>query len=95
MFRRSRSRRGRSISKPTSTDHAPGKLLVGYSADIEVILAVRDDVVRVPTAALLEGSRVLVAGADGKLEERKIKTGLANWEYTEVAAGLKPPANAS
>ena len=32
-----------------------GKLLVGYSADIEVILAVRDDVVRVPTSALLEG----------------------------------------
>ncbi len=67
---------------------APGKLLVGYSADIEVILAVRDDVVRVPTSALLEGGRVLVAAGDGKLEERKIKTGLANWEYTEVLDGL-------
>ena len=66
-----------------------GKLLVGYSADIEVILAVRDDVVRVPTSALLEGGRVLVAGADGKLEERQIKTGLANWEFTEVVEGLK------
>ncbi|WP_301100309.1 efflux RND transporter periplasmic adaptor subunit [Propionivibrio sp.] len=67
---------------------APGKLLVGYSADIEVILAVRDDVVRIPTSALLEGGRVLVAGADGKLEERRIKTGLTNWEFTEVSAGL-------
>jgi ABC-type multidrug transport system fused ATPase/permease subunit len=67
---------------------APGKLLVGYSADVEVILAVRDDVVRVPTAALLEGGRVLVAGKDGKLEERKIRTGLANWEFTEVLEGL-------
>ena len=66
-----------------------GKLLVGYSADIEVILAVRDDVVRVPTSALLEGGRVLVASADGKLEERQIKTGLANWEFTEVTEGLK------
>ena len=65
-----------------------GKLLVGYSADIEVILAVRDDVVRVPTSALLEGGRVLVAGADGKLEERKVTTGLANWEFTEVSSGL-------
>ena len=65
-----------------------GKLLVGYSADIEVILAVRDDVVRVPTSALLEGGRVLVASADGKLEERQIKTGLANWEFTEVTEGL-------
>ena len=66
----------------------PGKLLVGYSADVEVVLAVRDDVVRVPTAALLEGGRVLVAGKDGKLEERKIRTGLANWEFAEVLEGL-------
>lgn len=67
---------------------APGKLLVGYSADVEVTLAVRDNVVRVPTSALQEGGRVLVAGADGKLQERKVKTGLANWEYTEVQNGL-------
>ena len=55
-----------------------------------MILAAQDDVVRVPTAALLEGGRVLVANPDGKLEERQVKTGLANWEYTEVAEGLKP-----
>lgn len=67
---------------------APGKLLVGYSADVEVILAVRDNVVRVPTSALLEGGRVLVARSDGTLEERTIKTGLANWEFTEVIDGL-------
>jgi HlyD family secretion protein len=69
---------------------APGKLLVGYSADIEVILAVRDNVVRVSSSALLEGGRVLVAGPDGKLQERQLKTGLANWEYTEVLTGLVP-----
>ena len=67
---------------------APGKLLVGYSADVEVILALRENVVRVPTAALLEGGRVLVAQADGTLAERRLKTGLANWEYTEVTEGL-------
>ncbi|MGP1609784.1 MAG: efflux RND transporter periplasmic adaptor subunit, partial [Burkholderiales bacterium] len=67
---------------------APGKLLVGYSADVEVILAVRENVVRVPTSALLEGSRVLVGGSDGKLAERPLKIGLANWEYTEVLDGL-------
>jgi HlyD family secretion protein len=68
---------------------APGKLLVGYSADVEVILAVREAVVRVPTSALLEGGKVLVGGADGKLEERLVKTGLANWEYSEVTEGLR------
>ncbi len=67
---------------------APGKLLVGYSADVEVILAVRDKVVRVPTSALQEGARVLVAGADGTLQERTVRAGLANWEYTEVLEGL-------
>jgi HlyD family secretion protein len=72
----------------TAQQAAP-RLLVGYSADVEVVLALRESVVRVPTSALLEGGRVLVAGADGKLEERTLKTGLANWEYTEVLDGLK------
>ena len=65
-----------------------GRLLVGYSADVEVVLDARADVLRVPTAALLEGGKALVLGADGRLEERTIKTGLANWEYTEVVAGV-------
>lgn len=69
---------------------APGKLLVGYSADVEVILAVQNDVVRVPTSALQEGDQVLVADSDGILKQRKVKTGLANWEYTEVLDGVKP-----
>ena len=67
---------------------APGKLLVGYSADIEVILAVRENVIRIPSSALLAGGRALVAAADGTLEERKLRTGLANWEFTEVLEGL-------
>lgn len=64
------------------------KLLVGYSADIEVILAARDKVVRVPTSALQEGGKVLVGGQDGTLQERSVKTGLSNWEFTEVLEGL-------
>jgi HlyD family secretion protein len=31
---------------------------------------------------------VLVLGANGVLEERRIETGLSNWEFTEVKAGL-------
>jgi HlyD family secretion protein len=65
-----------------------GRLLVGYSADVEIILDGRDDVLRVPTAAIQEGGKVLVF-ADGKLEERPVKAGLANWEYTEILDGLK------
>lgn len=76
------------IEATLDADKSPPHLLVGYSADVEVVLAVRDGVVRVPTSALQEGGRVLVAGADGTLQERKIKTGLANWEFTEVLEGL-------
>lgn len=67
---------------------AARKLLVGYSADVELVLDGRDGVLRVPTAALLEGGRVLVFQDDGRLQERTLKLGLANWEYTEVLAGL-------
>ncbi|MBW6494844.1 MAG: efflux RND transporter periplasmic adaptor subunit [Burkholderiaceae bacterium] len=77
------------IEATLDPDQAPPRLLVGYSADVEVILATREDVARVPTSALQEGSRVLVAGADGTLQERKVKTGLSNWEFTEVLEGLK------
>jgi HlyD family secretion protein len=64
-------------------------LLVGYSADVEIILEARDGVLRIPTPALQEGNRVLVhREADGRLEERRIDTGLSNWEHTEVRSGL-------
>ena len=64
-------------------------MLVGYSADVEIVLASRPKVLRVPTAALIEGSKVMVLNADsGKLEERKVKAGMANWEYTEIVDGL-------
>lgn len=64
-----------------------GALRVGYSADTEVILEVREGVLRVPTAALLEGSRVLLLDGE-RLVERKLKTGLGNWQHTEVMEGL-------
>jgi HlyD family secretion protein len=64
-----------------------GRLLVGYSADVEIVLDVRRDTLRAPTAALLEGGRVLVL-ADGRLAERKVKAGVANWEWTEIVEGL-------
>jgi len=74
-----------SFDTPSET----GALLVGYSADVEIVLDTRDRALRVPTGALKEGGRVLVYNADsGKLEERKLKTGVANWEYTEVVDGI-------
>lgn len=64
-------------------------LLVGYSADVEIIYDVRDNVPRIPTQTLMEGNRVLLFNQDGVLEERKVTIGLSNWEFAEVTTGLK------
>jgi len=64
-------------------------LLVGYSADVEVVVAARDNVLRIPTAALMPGNRVMVFSPEGTLEERVIEAGLSNWEFTEIRSGLK------
>ncbi|MDD3674162.1 efflux RND transporter periplasmic adaptor subunit [Thauera propionica] len=68
-------------------DEARG-MLVGYSADVEIVLDTRPDVLRVPTSALREGQRVLVE-QNGVLVERSLRTGLSNWEQTEVVEGLQ------
>ncbi len=76
----------------TFVEHeAHAALIPGYSADIEVILKVRADVVRAPTEAVIEGKRVFVFHPDaGRLEQRDIRTGLSNWDWTEIREGLAP-----
>ena len=64
-------------------------LLPGYSADVEIVLSRREQTLRLPTEAVLEGDEVLVyRPADGLLEAHKITPGLANWRYTEVLDGV-------
>lgn len=64
-------------------------LLVGYSADVEVIIQRRENVLRVPTQAIRQNDKILVVNQESRLEERTVETGLANWAYTEVISGLK------
>jgi HlyD family secretion protein len=64
-------------------------MLPGSSADIEVILDESENVLRIPTEAVLEGNRVLVFTADEILRQREIRTGLSNWEWTQVTEGLE------
>jgi len=53
----------------------------------EILLASRDGVLRIPSYALLEGNRVLVARG-GALEARAVEVGLKNWQFAEVVRGL-------
>ncbi|MFA6178584.1 MAG: efflux RND transporter periplasmic adaptor subunit [Candidatus Methylopumilus sp.] len=85
-------KQARTVDVEVSLDNAEDnkKLLVGYSADVEIVLDSHDSVLRVPTSTLIEGNKVLIYRPDTKkLEERTIKTGITNWEYTEVLDGLK------
>ncbi|MFQ5507881.1 MAG: efflux RND transporter periplasmic adaptor subunit [Leptospirillia bacterium] len=67
----------------------PQALLPGLSADVEVVLAARPGVLRVPTAAVMEGGRVLVYDPESReLSERSFTAGLSNWVHTEVLDGL-------
>ena len=62
-------------------------LLPGTSADVEVVLDTREDVLRIPTGALLSGGKVLVVEGD-RLALREVEVGLRNWDASEIRAGV-------
>lgn len=62
-------------------------VLPGTSADVEVILDRREDVLRVPTSGVADDGRMLRL-TDGVLEEVHIEPGLANWQFTEALSGV-------
>jgi HlyD family secretion protein len=85
-------KQARTVEVEAEVDEAGDALLLpGYSADVEVILDERADVLRIPTRALLEGRRVYVL-EDGRVRAREVATGLGNWEYTEITGGLEAGA---
>jgi HlyD family secretion protein len=66
------------------------RLLVGYSADIDIILDTHSDVLRVPTEAVMEDDKVYRFNRDsGTLELVAIEVGLRNWNFTEVTGQLE------
>jgi len=66
------------------------RLLVGYSADIDIILDTHTDVLRIPTEAVMEGDQVYRFNRDtGAVELVTIEVGLRNWNFTEVTGNLE------
>lgn len=64
-------------------------LMPGYSADVEIILDTRVDVLRIPALAVIDGEKVLLLNEqDQVIEERMIERGVSNWEYSEIVSGL-------
>ena len=66
------------------------EMLPGYSADAEVILKTQDNVLRVPTETIIDKQQVYVFNSDDQsLELRDVKTGLSNWDHTEIISGVE------
>lgn len=63
-------------------------LLVGYSADVEVIIARQDNVLRIPTQAIRQENKVWTVDTGNRLAEQPLEIGLSNWSFTEVLSGL-------
>ena len=68
-------------------DALAASLLPGTSADVDIVLDTKEDALRVPAFALLDGERVFVV-EDGQLVERQVQVGLKSWEWIEVRGGL-------
>jgi HlyD family secretion protein len=64
-------------------------LLVGYSADVEIIIEGRPRVVRIATESLMKDGHVYVVDPkSNRLQYRKTASGLANWQFTEIREGV-------
>lgn len=89
-FVEDREEQNRTVEVEVELDDAAfaSTLLPGTSADVEIVLEERTGVPRIPTGALLSGNKVLVLEG-GLLVERDLSPGLGNWDFTEVAAGLR------
>jgi HlyD family secretion protein len=72
----------------TFDDESQIPLIAGYSADVEVVLAVKENVIRIPTEAVNEDGTVLVLNTNELIELREVEVGIKNWRFTEVLSGL-------
>lgn len=84
-------KQARTVEIEVSFDNreAFSELLAGYSADVEVVIDVRQDSLKIPTEAVMEEAFVFVfSPGDHHVQKRTISTGLSNWAATEVVNGL-------
>jgi HlyD family secretion protein len=61
----------------------------GMNVSVRIVVAERDNVVRVPLEAVA-GNSVTVVGSDGKEQLRHVAVGLADNKQVEIRSGLRP-----
>lgn len=86
-----REKQARTVNVEVEFDEAieNKSMLPGYSADIEIVLAEKEHVLRIPSEALMEQNIVYILNTENIIESRKVETGISNWAWTEIKSGLK------
>jgi HlyD family secretion protein len=86
-----KEKQARTVEVEVKIEHPEdlANLLPGYSADIEILLERKEQVLRIPTETILEGSRVLIYKNGEPLAQRRFRPGISNWDYTEVVSGIE------
>lgn len=85
------AKQARTVEVEVDLEEVPAdvRLLVGYSADVEIIVARRENVVRIGSEALHRDGFVYVVDPNTRrLVRRPVITGLGNWQHTEIREGL-------
>ncbi len=64
-------------------------LLIGYSADVTIVLQNLPRVLRIPSEALFGGNQIWVVDGEDILHKRELQLGVGNFTFTEVRGGLQ------
>lgn len=84
-----REKQARTVDIEAEFNQSSKALLPGFSADVEVLLDINENVLFLPAQAVLDNERVLILNAEGIIEERAIKPGIRNWQVIEIVEGLQ------
>ena len=83
-----KEKQARTVDIEVEFDELSSSLLPGYSADVEVTIDMHRNALYIPTQAVINNTKVMLINESGILEERLIKTGIVNWQVSEVMEGL-------
>ncbi|KGJ91076.1 efflux RND transporter periplasmic adaptor subunit [Thalassotalea sp. ND16A] len=70
------------------TEHRNPHLLAGYSADVEVILASKENILRLNSDLIINDEYVLLLNSENIITKQAVTIGLSNWQYSEIRTGL-------
>ncbi len=77
----------RTLDIDVAIEEGKEKFVVGMSADVIIVASEKDNVLCVPSEALIREEEAYVI-EDGRAVKRKVKVGIGNWQSKEILEGL-------